>query len=55
VLGTLVLAALAGHRRYAHVAALRGDAVAAQVAAVLSGRSASSCYDARAQAAGRVH
>lgn len=30
VLGTLVLAALAGHRRYAHVTALRGDAVAAQ-------------------------
>ncbi|MBK3836093.1 hypothetical protein [Paraburkholderia aspalathi] len=29
VLGTLVLAALAGHRRYAHVTALRGDAVAA--------------------------
>lgn len=31
VLGTLVLAILAGHRRYAHVTALRGDAVAAQV------------------------
>lgn len=30
VLGTLVLAVLAGHRRYAHVTALRGDAVAAQ-------------------------
>ena len=30
VLGTLVLAILAGHRRYAHVTALRGDAVAAQ-------------------------
>lgn len=30
VLGTLMLAILAGHRRYAHVTALRGDAVAAQ-------------------------
>ena len=30
MLGTLVLAILAGHRRYAHVTALRGDAVAAQ-------------------------
>lgn len=30
VLGTLVLAVLAGHRRYAHVTALRGDTVAAQ-------------------------
>lgn len=30
VLGTLVLAVLAGHRRYSHVTALRGDAVAAQ-------------------------
>jgi hypothetical protein len=30
VLGTLVLAILGGHRRYAHVTALRGDAVAAQ-------------------------
>ncbi len=30
VLGTLMLALLAGHRRYAHVTALRGDAVAAQ-------------------------
>jgi hypothetical protein len=30
VLGTLVLAILAGHKRYAHVTALRGDAVAAQ-------------------------
>lgn len=30
VLGTLVLAILAGHRRYAHVTALRGDTVAAQ-------------------------
>lgn len=30
VLGTLLLAILAGHRRYAHVTALRGDAVAAQ-------------------------
>ncbi len=30
VLGTLVLALLAGHRRYAHVTALRGSAVAAQ-------------------------
>lgn len=30
VLGTLVLAILAGHRRYAHITALRGDAVAAQ-------------------------
>jgi len=30
VLGTLVLAILAGHRRYAHVTGLRGDAVAAQ-------------------------
>jgi hypothetical protein len=30
VLGTLLLALLAGHRRYAHVTALRGDAVAAQ-------------------------
>src|SRR5262249_258226 len=29
VLGTLLLAILAGHRRYAHVSALRGDAVAA--------------------------
>ena len=29
VLGTLLLAILAGHRRYAHVTALRGDAVAA--------------------------
>jgi hypothetical protein len=31
VLGTLMLAILAGHRRYAHITALRGDAVAAQV------------------------
>jgi hypothetical protein len=30
VLGTLVLAILAGHRRYAHVTALRGDALVAQ-------------------------
>jgi hypothetical protein len=30
VLGTLVLAMLAGHKRYAHVTALRGDTVAAQ-------------------------
>lgn len=30
MLGTLVLAILAGHRRYAHVTALLGDAVAAQ-------------------------
>ena len=30
VLGTLMLALLAGHRRYAHVTALRGDTVAAQ-------------------------
>ena len=30
VLGTLLLAILAGHRRYAHVTALRGDGVAAQ-------------------------
>lgn len=30
VLGTLVLAILAGHRRYAHVTGLRGDSVAAQ-------------------------
>lgn len=30
VLGTLLLALLAGHRRYAHITALRGDAVAAQ-------------------------
>jgi Transposase DDE domain group 1 len=30
VLGTLALSLLAGHRRYAHVTALRGDAVAAQ-------------------------
>ncbi|TCV02165.1 DDE family transposase, partial [Roseateles saccharophilus] len=30
VLGTLVLAILAGHKRYAHVTALRGDAVASQ-------------------------
>lgn len=30
VLGTLVFAGLAGHRRYAHVTALRGDAVAAR-------------------------
>jgi len=30
VLGTLMLAMLAGHRRYAHITALRGDAVAAQ-------------------------
>jgi hypothetical protein len=30
VLGTLVLAILAGHKLYAHVTALRGDAVAAQ-------------------------
>lgn len=30
VLGTLLLAMLAGHRRYAHVTALRGDTVAAQ-------------------------
>jgi Transposase DDE domain group 1 len=30
VLGTLMLALLAGHRRYAHITALRGDAVAAQ-------------------------
>jgi hypothetical protein len=31
VLGTLMLGLLAGHRRYAHITALRGDAVAAQV------------------------
>lgn len=30
VLGTLLLGVLAGHRRYAHITALRGDAVAAQ-------------------------
>lgn len=30
VLGTLMLGLLAGHRRYAHMSALRGDAVAAQ-------------------------
>lgn len=30
VLGTLMLGMLAGHRRYAHISALRGDAVAAQ-------------------------
>ena len=30
VLGTLMLGLLAGHRRYAHSTALRGDAVAAQ-------------------------
>ncbi|MGL6109346.1 MAG: hypothetical protein ACRC2B_04520 [Rubrivivax sp.] len=30
VLGTLMLAMLAGHKRYAHITALRGDAVAAQ-------------------------
>jgi hypothetical protein len=29
-LGTLMLGLLAGHRRYAHITALRGDAVAAQ-------------------------
>ena len=31
VLGTLMLGLLAGHRRYAHITALRGDAVAARV------------------------
>jgi Transposase DDE domain group 1 len=30
VLGTLMLGLLAGHRRYSHITALRGDAVAAQ-------------------------
>jgi len=30
VLGTLMLGLLAGYRRYAHITALRGDAVAAQ-------------------------
>jgi hypothetical protein len=30
LLGTLMLGLLAGHRRYAHITALRGDAVAAQ-------------------------
>ena len=30
VLGTLMLGLLAGHRRYAHITALRGDAVTAQ-------------------------
>jgi hypothetical protein len=30
VLGSLMLGLLAGHRRYAHITALRGDAVAAQ-------------------------
>jgi hypothetical protein len=30
VLGTLLLAILAGHKRYAHITALRGGAVAAQ-------------------------
>lgn len=30
VLGTLMLGLLAGHRRYAHITALRGDTVAAQ-------------------------
>jgi len=30
VLGILLLAILAGHKRYAHITALRGDAVAAQ-------------------------
>src|SRR5882672_1623312 len=30
VLGTLMLAILAGHRRYAHITAVRGDTVAAQ-------------------------
>lgn len=29
-LGTLMLGLLAGHRRYAHIIALRGDALAAQ-------------------------
>ena len=31
VLGTLMLGLLAGHRRYAHISALRGDALAAQL------------------------
>jgi hypothetical protein len=31
VLGTLLLSVLAGHRRYAHASALRGDSVAAQM------------------------
>ena len=30
VLGTLMLGLLAGHRRYAHITALRGDTLAAQ-------------------------
>ncbi|MEW5886265.1 MAG: hypothetical protein AB1735_06135 [Pseudomonadota bacterium] len=30
VLGSLMLGLLAGHRRYAHITALRGDAMAAQ-------------------------
>ena len=30
VLGTLMLGLLAGHRRYTHITALRGDALAAQ-------------------------
>ncbi|WP_265286303.1 hypothetical protein [Verminephrobacter eiseniae] len=38
VLGTLVLAMLAGHRRYAHVTALQGDAVAAQALGMASHR-----------------
>jgi len=34
-LGTLLLAILAGHKRYAHITALRGDSVAAQALGVL--------------------
>ena len=37
VLGTLMLGLLAGHRRYAHITALRGDAVAAQALGMNTG------------------
>ncbi len=37
VLGTLLLAILAGHRRYAHVTSLRGDGVAAQALGMVLG------------------
>ena len=49
VLGTLMLGLLAGHRRYAHSTALRGDAVAAQAL----GMNKLGVNPTHAQAAGR--
>ena len=40
VLGTWLLAILAGHKRYAHITGLRGDAVSPQILGMQSKRSA---------------